>query len=180
MYTVFAVMLTVGLSLLSFLGARSKSVRGMKKYLCIEIAIAAFGAVMCLAVPFVTHGVICGGDNTEEWISWAWDAFTLFVKTTLPASVIFIALACLTVFVTSAAEKGGNLFSRVVRQSAALAVSVILLFIAPFYSAMAETDGGAVHIFILVLGVCEALLMRSVFVCEMAVRIGREKKHNNG
>ena len=77
--------------------------------------------------------------------------------------------------VTAYNRKREHLFSVVVRQAAAVAVSVIILFIAPFYSAMAETDQVPVHVFILILGCCEALVMRLVFVCEMVMKIRREQ-----
>lgn len=175
MYTILAVLITAGCIWLTVLGASCNTVREMKKYLYINLILTGLSVLVGSVIPFLTHARIYGGDYTDEWMSWAWDAFVLFLKTTLPFCFIMLVLICVTVLVTSFTQKQGNPFSAVVRQTAAVAASVILLFLAPFYSMMAETDKVQVHVFILILGVCESLILRFVFSVELAVRIRRTK-----
>lgn len=176
MYTFFAVLITAALVVLTVLGARCRTIRDMKKYMFINLGIAAVSLIVGTVIPIVTRSVIFGGDFTEEWQSWAWDAFAVFLKTTLPLLGICLALICLTTLVTSAVGRRHNLFSKVIRQTASVALSVVLLFLAPFYSAMAETDQAALHVFILILGICEALFMRLSFVLELGIRIRLTKQ----
>ncbi len=175
MYTILAILLAAGLILLTVLGARAGGKRTEKRFLFMELILAGSALLAGGLTPPITHGMIFGGDGSAEWMGWAWDAFVLFVKTTLPFTLSALLLMIATVLVTVFTQKKARVFSAVVRQTASLAVSVLLLFLSPFYSAMAETDGATVHIAILVFGVCEALLMRLVFVCERALGLWRKQ-----
>ncbi len=170
MYTVFAVLLAAALIVLTVLGARAHSPAKGKRILFVNLWISAGSAVVGAVVPLLAHAVIFGSSEDAEWMEWAWDAFTLFVKTTLPLTGIALLLILLTTALTSVVGKKSKLFSAVIRQSASVAVSVILLCIAPFYSAMAETNGAPIHCFILLFGLCEALFMRLTFVLEMLLK----------
>ena len=175
MFTLFAVILTAGMILLTLFGAKYGNGRRGKHFLATELLLSGLALIMGGVTPLLIHKVIYGGDGTGEWMDWAWDAFVLFVKTTLPFTFGALLLMIVTVFVTVFSQKKQNIFSSVVRQAASVAVSVVLLFLASFYSAMAETDGAEVHMAILVFGVAEALLMRLVFVCERAIQMKRKK-----
>ncbi len=175
MYTFAAILITAALAVLTILGARCTGDRKRKKYLFINLGIAGGATVFCGIIPFLARAVIFGGDSSEEWQGWAWDAFMLYLKSTLPVLGVCLALILATAVVTAFGSKKANLFSAVIRQSVSVAVSVILLFLAPFYSAMAETGQGAVSAFILIFGIGEALLMRWSFVLEMAVKLKQKR-----
>jgi len=175
MYTFIAVLITAALIVLTILGARCTKVGEIRKYLFINLGISGGAAVVGIVIPFFVRGAIFGRDASDEWKGWAWDAFVLFLKSSLPILGFCLAMILATAAVTAYVSKKPNLFSAVVRQSASVAVSVILMLLAPFYSAMAETDQVSVHIFILIFGICEALLMRLPFVLEMEIKLKRKK-----
>ena len=173
MYTFSAILITVALIVLSILGARTSSVKGKKTILFVNLAVSGISAVVGAILPFAAHGMIFGGGFSAEWQSWAWDALVLFLKTTLPICGIGVILVSLTALVTNAVHWKRSLFSAVIRQSASVAISVVLLFLAPFYAAMAETEQVPIHTMILVIGICEALFMRLSFVVELGIRINK-------
>ncbi len=175
MYTVIAIFITAALIVLTVLGAREASTEKRKRILFVNLGISAASAIAGVAVSFLVRAVIFRDTAAEEWQEWAWDAFTLFLKTTLPVMGTCLVLIILTTVVTAFGSRKPNLFSAVVRQSASAAVSVILLSIAPFYSAMAETDQAPIHAFILLFGICEALFMRLTFAVEMAIKLKMKK-----
>jgi len=181
MYTFFATLITFALIVLTILGARIPSAKGKKTILLVNLAISGISAVLGVILPFAAHGMIFSGGFSAEWQSWAWDALVLFLKTTLPVCGVGVLLISLTALVTNAVNGKRNLFSSVIRQSASVAISVVLLFLAPFYAAMAETEQVPIHLMILVIGICEALFMRLSFVVELGIRIrktGEQKRKN--
>lgn len=180
MYTVLAVLITAGILWLTIMGARCTAVREMKKYLYINLILTVLSLVVGCVIPFLTHAKIFGGDYEEEWMDWAWDAFTLYLKLTLPLCGILLLMTCASVLFSAASSKKESAYSAVVRNSVSVASSVILLFAAPFYSAMAETENVPVDIYILIFGVCSALFLRLVSVIEMALRIRRAKAISAG
>lgn len=176
MYTGIAVLITTAMVVLTVLGARCTEVRGIKRYILVNLGISVGAAILCALIPFLVRALIFGGENTSEWKGWAWDAFAVFLKTTLPVMGIGLLLIALTVVVNVSGSRKNSLFSALIRQSASVAFSVILLFLAPFYSAMAETGGAFLHVFILIFGIAEALLMRLTFALELAIKLKRKKK----
>lgn len=173
MYTALSVLITAGIVWLTIMGARCTAVREMKKYLHINLILTVLSLIVGCVIPFFTYAKIFGGDYGEEWMNWAWDAFTLYLKLTLPLCGILLLITCASVLIAAASGKKERVYSSVVRNSVSVASSVILLFAAPFYSAMAETENVPLDIYILIFGVCAALLFRLVSVIEMALRIRR-------
>ena len=176
MFTFVSVIIAVSLLVLTVLGSRSQTKDAKKKYFGINLGISLFSALFGLFVVYLAHNTIFSGEQAAEWQEWAWDAFILFVKTTLPVFGCALMLILLTTVVTTLVSQRTNVFSTVVRQAASLALSVILLFITPFYAAMAETSEANVHVFVLLFGICEALFMRLSFVLEGITQIIRSKK----
>ncbi len=171
MYTVFAVLLAAGLILLTAFGGRSG-----RRGLYLNGILGCTGLLGGIALPCVTRVIVLGGGNTEEWMNWAWDAFLLYLKTTLPFLGICLGVICLTLLTTVAAKKQ-SAYSAVIRRAASVAVSVILLLVTPFYSAMAETDGGAIHVMILLYGISEALFMRWTLVLDIWSEMCRKSEN---
>ncbi len=173
MYTIFAILLAAGLGILTVLGFGG----GRRGKLCFvwNLALSAAGLLGVILVPLIARAMVFGGNHTEEWKSWAWDAFSLFLKTTLPFLGISLLLICLTMLVTvlaersSAADRKRRVFSAVIRQAFSMAASVLFLLLAPFYSVMAETDEAMLHVLILLFGVAEAMLMRLTLLFEALV-----------
>jgi len=176
MFTFIAFIITIGLVWLTLWGARRKTVREIKKVLWINLGISASAVLLGGGCTALVHHMIVNGGSQAEWQGWAWDAFVLFPKTTLPVMCICLLLISVTTLVTAASPKKNSVFSAVVRQTASVAASVILLFLAAFYSAMAETEEMPLRVFILLFGICEALFMRFSFVVETALRLSAEKK----
>ena len=176
MFTLIAFIITIGLVWLTLWGTRRRTVTELRKVLRINLGISASAVLMGGGCTALVHHMIFNGGSETEWQSWAWDAYVLFPKTTLPVMGICLLFISVTTLVTAASPKKNSVFSAVVRQTASVAASVILLFLAAFYSAMAETEEMPLRVFILLFGICEALFMRLSFVIETALRLLAEKK----
>ncbi len=141
----------------------------------INLITASVASLSTVLIPFLVYLCVFFGDYSEEWQSWAWDAFWLIVKSTVPLCMVGIAFICLTAFVSTAAKSKRNGLLSVLRQVFSAVFSVVLLIFACFYSVMAETDLFPVHVFVFLFGIGEALTLRWTCVLELALK-NREKK----
>lgn len=180
MYTVLAALTVAGCAGLTVFGMKSDAPDKMKKALVLNLTLAALAAIVGVFAPFLLRRQLFAGNYDEEWTAWAWDAFTLYLKTTLPLCLILLVGICAATILSALTERKNGAFFATVRRLSALAASALSLFLAAFYSAMAETENAPVHICILIFGVCEALLFRLIDATELVVRMRRGKTSRRG
>lgn len=180
MYTVFAALTVAGCAGLTVFGMKSDAPDKIKKAFVLNLTLAALAALVAVFAPFLLHRQLFAGNYDEEWTAWAWDAFTLYLKTTAPVCLILLAGLCAAAILPTLTGQKNSAFFATVRQLSALASSALALFMAAFYSAMAETENAPVHICILIFGVCEALLFRLAAATELAVRTRSGKTSRRG
>ena len=177
MGTFIVIILGAAIALLTLLSMRCRKETDLKKYLKLNLITASAASLVTLLIPFLVYLCVFFGDYSEEWQSWAWDAFLLIVKSTLPLCIVGVAFICLTALVSTVSKSKRNGLLSFLRQVFSAVFSVVLLILACFYSVMAETDLFPVHVFVFLFGLGEALTLRWTCVLELALKT-REKKQN--
>lgn len=178
MYAVFILLVTAGLIWLTVSGARNAKPDKIKKLLFINLIVSASSAIIGIITPFAVHGKIFLSNSSDEWKEWAWDSFKVFLNFSLPLLAVLMLLTCGSALVSLLSEKTldtkhnpelrKNIFSFVIRPAASVSASVIMMLTAAFYAYMADES---MQVFILIIGICEAFVLRLMFVIELALKL---------
>lgn len=160
---------------LTVAGARAKEAGEMRRFFFLNLTPACLALLLAVVIPFFTYARIFNGPYEAEWQAWAWDAFALSLRMTVPLGLVLLLITGAGVLLTVPFDRRGPTYGAVIRRAATVASSGAILAVTPFYAAMAETPVLPLDVYFLVFGVCEALVFRLVFAAEFALRLKKRK-----
>lgn len=172
-YLPLAILLTVALLFLTFLGER-KTAQNQSSLKCLAIwnaALTTVGFLLSVVIHIKAASTLANASLDANFASWASDMFDIWYQIALPTATVLLVITTIASILPLADKKQRTGVASKIRVMTACASSVLLLLLAPFYGFMTENDTVPLYQYILWSGVGMALTMRLSCTLEYLVRI---------
>ncbi len=148
----------------------------IKKYRLINLSLGSIGIIVLLATMFIGSALIDGSGQSDSWISWAFDMFSIYFKISISVFVFMLVILLLTTLLSIFDKKTRGGYPEKIRLITSIAASVILLLITFLYSPATENDYLPLDVLIVISGIAEAFAMRLTYALEYTVRLRKNDK----
>ena len=163
MYAIIAVILSFAMIALTIAGERQNTQNRL--FFIINTCLSGGGLVLACITAAVVRIVIFNSANTDEWKSWAWDAFGYVISSTVVPLLILTALLVASVFLSYYSKKRfENKTPSALPLAVSVAASIMLLIILPICAAITENQEINLKIAVYIFGIAESLVLRAPFI----------------